>query len=247
MKIVIYILFLCFLFSCKKAEDRSCFKFAGEESELTHYVSNDIDTLYLQDDISYTLIGSNENKIVLTGGENLLNFVNVEFGNGKLTISNENKCKFLRSYDQQISAKVYIDTITYIHYQGSKEVVSQDTLRSSELRIDIFEGAGSMDLTLVNGYTSVTATQSHADFTIKGRTIYGHFHCKGNSYCDTRDFSVSSELYIKSYTVGKMLINADQTKLYTTIENSGNVEYVGNPVSITLNGDGSGELINLNN
>lgn len=247
MKEYLMILIILVFFSCEKAEDRVCFKSTGDHSERTINTLENIDSLNLYDDIYYTLQQSNETKVVLTGGKNLLAHIDVDFNNGNLTINNNNKCKFLRSYKNKIRAKIYVDSITYIYYEGAKELISKDTLRSKELRLLIRDGAGSTDLTLINGYTSATVTNGFGDFTLKGKTLYGFLSCSSNSYCDTRSFLVNNELVVKSNTVGKMLVNVNQSKLFATIHKSGNIEYVGDPTSIVLTNNGEGYLVDLNN
>lgn len=247
MKRYYFILIAILFFSCKKAEDRTCFKGTGDESERIIYTQEDVDTLFLYDDIYYTLEQSNETKVVLTGGENLLSHIDVEIQNGKLTMTNNNKCRFLRSYKNKIYATVFVDSVKYIHYEGVKEMKSKDTLFSNELRVYIRDGAGSTDLTLVNGYTSVTVTHGFGDFTLRGKSLYANLYCNTNSYCDTRSFQVANDLIVKSNTVGKMLINANNSKLFATIMESGNIEYVGIPFSTTLERNGKGKLIDLNN
>ncbi|WP_158276121.1 GIN domain-containing protein [Brumimicrobium oceani] len=234
-------------FSCKKANERICFKGTGEASERIVNSEMDIDTLYLYDNLYYQLIPSNESKVVLTGGENLLEHIEVDFNNGRLSVSNKNKCKFLRSFKNEIHAKIYVDSITYIYYEGSKELVSSDTLFSNELRLFIRDGAGSTNLTLRNGYTSATVTHGFGDFKLKGQTLSAYLSCSTNSYCDTRFFKVKNNLMVNSNTVGNMLVNASEANLFATILESGNIQYVGTPTSVSLESSGEGQLVDLNN
>lgn len=242
------LIFSTFLFfSCKKANERVCFKGTGEKSERIVNSEMEFDSLFLFDNLYYSLIPGNESKVVLTGGENMLEHIEVDFSDGKLSVSNKNKCKFLRSYKNEIHAKIYVNYITYIHYEGSKELKSLDTLHSGELRLIIRDGAGSTDLTLRNGYTSATVSHGFADFTLRGETQYAHLHCSTNSFCDTRSLKVTKELIVYSNTVGKMLVNASQAEFFATITQSGNIEYVGYPSMISLDAKGEGQLIDLNN
>ncbi|WP_159038554.1 GIN domain-containing protein [Brumimicrobium mesophilum] len=247
MKIYIGIIIVLAFLSCKKAEDRRCLKFVGEDAERIIETDLDIDSLFLSDDLYYSLAQGNETKIVLTGGENLLSHIDVRINNGGLSIENDNKCKFLRSYKNKINAKIYVDSITYIYYEGSKKLTSIDTLRSNELRLIIRDGAGSADLTLVNGYTSAIVSNGFGDITLRGKTNYGFLHCNSNGFCDARMLNVDGWLNVFSNTVGVMKINANETVLEATIKQSGNIEYVGTPISSTVHLEGSGKVISLNN
>lgn len=249
VKGIIKIAFLCgvaLLFSCKKAEDRACFKSIGEESTLTIPFASNIDSLYLNDNIFYTLVPGEEAKVEITGGKNLISFIDVHSDNGNLHIGNGNKCAFLRSYDYKIEAKVYVKDITFIEYRGSSELKSQDTLFSPELRLNIKDGAGDVNLTVVNGYTSAKITHGFGNLILKGSALTAFLSCNTNSYCDAREFHTTDKLTVTSNTVSEMLINADNIHLDARIHRKGNIRYVGTPSSIALNRTGTGQLIDIN-
>lgn len=235
------------LSSCKKASERSCFKSKGEDGTLELLVDQKIDSLKLYDDLYYTLVQSAESKVVLSGGENLLPHVEIVADNGNLFIRNKNKCNFLRSFKNKIHAFVYVDTIRAIHYEGSSELKSQDTLRSDELRLTITDGAGDVDLTLKNSYTSAVVTHGFGNFTLRGKTYSTFLNCNTNSYCDTRELISANWLIVNSNTVSNMLINANTNNLQAVIRQKGDIKYVGIPGTKTLERTGKGELIDLNN
>lgn len=235
------------LFSCKKAHERACFKGKGEEKTMDVSFDNDIDSLVLYDDLFYTLVQGKESKIVLSGGENLLSHIEVVSENRMLSIRNNNKCNFLRSFKNKIHATIYVDSIRSIYYEGSSELKSEGTLSSNELRLSITNGAGNVELTLKNGYTSAVVTHGFGNFILHGQTSDAFLNCNTNSYCDTRTFKVTNSLIVNSNTVSNMLINANTNRLETAIQQSGNVEYIGNPVTKTLIRSGKGQLIDLNN
>lgn len=244
---ILFLILMIGLFSCKKAQERSCFKGKGEEITTEVVIDTNIDSLILHDDIYYTLIPGKKSKVVLTGGENLLSFIDIYVEDGKLTIQNKNKCKFLRSLKNKIYASIYVDSITYIEYYGSRGLQNKDTLHSGELRLVITDGAGEVDLTLKNGYTSATVTYGVGNFILHGQTSIAYFNCSGNSYCDTRDFKIIQEVSVNSNTQANMLVNAGNTHLIAVIRQDGNIEYVGNPNDKILNRKGKGELIHLGN
>lgn len=245
VKLVLLVLVLG-IFSCKKADERSCFKKAGAEKVVSITFEEDIDSLFLNDDLFYTLIPGNKTKIELVGGENLLTFIEVSAKNGKLTVLNNNKCGFLRSYKHEIHAKIYIDSVTYIEYRGSSELKSKDTLFSNELRLEIKDGAGDVNLTVKNGYTSAVITHGFGNYILKGQTLIAFLNCNSNSYCDARGFTATESIFAYSNTVGDMLINADSVPLKAVILQSGNIKYIGAPNSKELIREGNGNLIDLN-
>lgn len=241
----IYIVAISFCaISCNKAEDRACLKFVGDET--TKVISlQKTDSLYLFDNLIYTLVPDTVNFIKLKGGENLLNHIEYSNYNEKLEVRNNNRCNFLRSYKKKIEAYIHVKEIKFIHFEGAEKLTNQDTLVSGELRLFIRDGAGPVDLTVDNGYLSVVVTHGWGDFTIHGRTTSAFLNCSTNSFCNTSDLEVISGLKVYSNTGGNMLVNAEGTYLNATIKRDGDILYKGDPNSIELSGDGDGELLKI--
>ena len=237
----------CFLFSCKKGYERSCFKSIGDFSEKLISIDGQIDSLFLYDNIEYTIEQGIQTKVELSGGKNLLPFIDVDFSENGVTIKNENKCRFLRSYKKSITAHITVDSLTFIHYEGSASLKTIDTLYTYEMRLFIRDGAGDVNLQLVNGYTNAIITHGVGNFVLSGSTTSAFFSCRSNSYCNTTDFNVNHYLSCNSNTVGDMVINANTDYLQTRIFGRGNIKYVGNPATIDNQEPGDGSLIDLNN
>lgn len=243
-KIIIPFLLLG-LFACKKPYERSCLKTKGDETSVTLHFNQHTDSLNLYDDFYYQLVQDDQKAgtIELKGGKNLLPFVDLTSGNGKMELHNDNKCKFLRSFQNKIYATIYVDSVTYIYYEGTRELTCKDTLRSNELRFVMKEGNGTAHLIVKNGYTSASITNGVGDFTLKGRTISAYIYCRSNSYCDASDFTCSDKLIVNSMTAGTMKVNADNAQFEAHIIRDGDIHYKGTPTSLTLQKTGSGKLI----
>jgi len=243
---LIFLLAVFTLVSCKKAEDRACLKFNGDEIIRKIPISQGVDSLFLNDDLFYTLVPSTESKVVLRGGENMLNHIDIVSGNGKLTVSNHNKCRFLRSYKHKIFAEIHVDGITFIEFFGSRELKSEGKLLSNELRIHVRDGAGELDLEIENGYTSVVYGSGYGNFFLRGEVLHCYIHCNSNTYGDTRNLLVKESLKVVSNTAGNVWVNADSTHFSADILYKGNVGYVGTPITTDVTIQGKGKLINLN-
>lgn len=233
------------LFSCKKAHERACFKVKGDINTTEVFFDGIVDSLELHDDIYYTLIPGKDAKVVLTGGENLLPFVDINSTNKKLTIRNKNKCKFLRSQKNKIYATIYVDSITSIEFFGSRDLHNEGTLHSDELRLMITDGAGEVNLVLKNAYTAATVSNGVGNFTLSGQTATAFLYCSSNSYCDTRNFKVTQKLIVNSNTQANMLVNADNTHLNAVLQQNGDIGYIGNPTDKIVTKKGNGNLIAL--
>lgn len=240
-----YYLFILFLtitvFSCKKSEDRSCFKFVGDHSTKTISLGK-TDSLYLHDNIIYTLVPDTVNFVELKGGKNLLNHIECLSYDEKLEVRNNNKCNFLRSYKKKVEAFIHVKEIRYIHYEGTESLINEDTLKSGELRLVIRDGAGPVELTVENGYMSAAVTHGWGDFTLHGTAYSAFLNCSTNSFCNTTNLSVETSLKVYSTTGGNMMVNAEGTNFHATIKRDGNIYYKGVPNSIEIEDYGDGEV-----
>lgn len=68
MRLILFISISIILFSCKKAEDRTCWKSAGDETKLEVSLES-FDKLFLREHIVYELVQDSLNKLVITGGD----------------------------------------------------------------------------------------------------------------------------------------------------------------------------------
>jgi hypothetical protein len=100
--------------SCKKAEDRSCWKSAGKMADLVISV-NDFTKLTLNENMCFEIIQDSLNKIELTGGENLLTKIQVQqASDGSIDIKNLNSCNFFRYNSDPILVKIHIKNLNLL-------------------------------------------------------------------------------------------------------------------------------------
>jgi hypothetical protein len=107
----------------------------------------------------------------------------------------------------------------------------------------IRDGAGSVNLHVNQGYTSIVVTHGYGDFTVKGKSVIAFLNCFTNSYCDATEFNVSDRLVVSSNTQGDMHVKADGIKLEAQTFRGGNIISRGVPSELEYEQHGSGELI----
>jgi hypothetical protein len=243
--IVALSLIILFISACKKPEDRRCWKTAGKEIEMTLPVAP-FSKLFLHEHIEFVLVQDSIEKVVLTGGENLLNRISVTVSDGLLDIKNENKCAFFRSYDKKVKAEIHFKGIENIHYEGSESLTNKGKLNFSWLTLLVRDGAGPVNLNF-DAYV-VIATVSHGwgDFTFSGSVNYANLNVWSNGFCNTYGLKVKDSISVVSTTQGPVHINADQAKLKAETNGSGNIYYRGTPSSIAFHKYALGDLINDN-
>ena len=247
MKLVVYLFgFILFVTSCKKPEERSCWKSAGKISDTVIYVT-DFTKLSLNENLSYELIQDSLNKIEIHGGKNLLSHIQVEqTSDGSIEIKNLNKCNFLRYNSAAVLIKIHVKNLSYLAYRGTKTLISPDTLRMSNFQFFMNDGAGSINLKL-NITNSLLGYISHGagDFKLAGIANKATFNIMTQGSCDTRNLKIQNSISIVSNANAPCYINAENATLKAEITGQGDIFYQGIPTSIISHITNVGKLIKL--
>lgn len=240
------LLIMPIFFSCKKAEDRTCFKSTGDEISIVKSLGS-FDKMELNELIEYVLVQDVENKIILTGGKNLLNKIEVNVSDNLLTVKNTNKCNFLRSYKKKVTAEIHFVNLVDLNYLGTENLTNLDTLQLQNFNLSMIHGSSaSVFLTLNAVSVRAIVSGGYGDFTFKGNTNYANFIVNSNGYCDTYDLNILDSLTAVSNTMGIMKINSNMVGLRAEIKSGGDIWYKGIPVINSYNRYGKGELVDKN-
>jgi hypothetical protein len=242
-----HLIVFLFLFSlgCQKAADRQCMKTAGEESERL-VVPPTFNKLKINEHIKVVLVQDTIEKIVLRGGENLLNFIDIQLEEGFLVFTNTNTCNFLRSYKKKVTAEIHFKSLINLHFEGTEQLSNVGKLNLDWFTLLIRDGAGPVNLTLDAQLIDATIAHGWGDFTLKGSVNRGIFDIRSNGYCNTYGLTVTDSLTVVSKTQGQIKVNSNNAKLKAQIETNGDILYKGTPTFIELNRIGSGQLIDDN-
>lgn len=241
--IILFVLTSFFLGSCKKAENRSCFKSIGKNTEKTIEIPS-FDKLFLKEHIEYLLIQDSTDKLVIKGGENLVNFINWSIDDdGVLYIENKNKCNFLRKLDQIITCEIHFTSLSNIQFEGTEPMKNIDTLNVPYFVMMIRDGAGSVNLTVKSLIINADISHGWGDYTLSGTTDYARISARSNGYCDVQNLKIKDSVFVSSETVGKIILNADGIPLNGEIKSFGDIWYYGNPTSISVKEISTGKLI----
>lgn len=243
---IVAIWILLVLFSCKKPEDRRCVKSIGEEA-VKEIETDQFDRVYLKEHIHYVLVQDTVEKVVIKGGKNLLNFIDVQVIDGRLEIKNENKCSFLRRYDREVEVEIHFKELINIHYEGTETLTNKGTLELGWLVVLIRDGAGPVNLNFNADAVFTTISHGWGDFTYSGSVGYANLNVKSNGYCDTYGLQIEDSITVVSNTPGTVKVNTNNAILKAEIGGAGDIWYKGSPVGDPiLYRYGTGELINKN-
>lgn len=241
--IILFVLTFFFLGSCKKAENRSCFKSIGKNTEKTIELTS-FDKLFLKEHIEYLLIQDSTDKLVIKGGENLVNFINWSIDDdGVLYIENKNKCNFLRKLNQIIICEIHFTSLSNVQFEGTEPMKNIDTLNVPYFVMMIRDGAGSVNLTLKSLIINSDISHGWGDYTLSGTTNYARISARSNGFCDVQNLKIKDSVFVSSETVGKIILNANEIPLSAEIKSFGDIWYYGNPTSISVKELSTGKLI----
>jgi hypothetical protein len=229
--------------SCSKSPVLDCFKSTGKITQTERIVS-DFHTIVLRDNIDLQLRQSDQNKLVLEAGNNLMSKIYTDVSNsGVLEIKNENRCNWVRSYDKPIT--VYLDFVKLdtLVYRSVGNVTNEDTIRADTLVVEVNEGAGRIELK-VDTYKILTNLHyGTADITTSGKTVVSLVYLAGFGMIDNSQL-IANHIYLNNKSSNDIFINAITT-IEATIENIGDIYYLGNPGSVSVEKLGPGNLIKL--
>lgn len=234
------------LISCKKAEDRNCFKSTGDpatkEIELAGF-----EKLYLGPHLQYVLVQDTVNKVVLSGGKNLLNLVETSVDDQyMLSVRNNNKCNFLRDYDKVITVEIHFKKIYNILFEGTHELTCPFPIQSDYFTLVIRDGAGKLNLNL-NAYELHTeVTYGWGNFDLSGNVNYLNLDIGGDGFGSTYGMNVSDSIVVVSNTTETVMVNANGCRLHAQTLSSGDIWYKGYPSGVIFSTYGTGELIDKN-
>lgn len=240
----LFLLMTLLVFSCKKPENRTCFKLLGPETSKEIPLAS-FDRLDLREHVEFVLIQDSLDKVVLKGGKNLLNLVEVNSSGGLLTIENKNRCGFLRNAKKVVVAEIHFTELINIRFTGTESLTSKGTIHTDYFTFYSRDGAGNVSLDLDAIEIDAEANHGWCSFTFTGKTQFARICAKSNSYCDVSGLLVSDSLYVASETVGDIKVNADNLLLRGYITESGNILYKGMPLGVDVLLNGTGQVRSL--
>lgn len=229
--------------SCQKTPVLDCFIGTGnivkEERQLGQF-----QTIVLKDNMNLILQKSNTNSLVVEAGSNLMGKIVTEVENDSvLTIRNDNRCNWVRSFDEPLNVYVNFQQLDILEYRSIGNVTNVDTLRVDSLCIDVREGAGKIKLLIKSPLVYCNLHYGTADIVLSGKADLAYVFGDGFGRIDNRDFTVN-QVYVTNKSSNDMFLNAN-LRLGATIENIGNIYYRGNPPEIELQQLSSGQLIKM--
>ena len=235
-------LFALIICSCQKSGNRKCFKSLGKIKIETRDATR-FDFIYLYDNINLILTQDTFHSIKIEAPENLINFVKTDFSGKELTIKNENKCNFLRSYKYEINVYASFVNLENIYFMGAGKISSTNTIKTSQLILNLWDASGSLDLSVETILSRCNMHTGPGDIKLKGLAATSFFYSNGNGFMHLEDF-VCQYSNVQNKGTGDFFVNV-QKEMSVIITSTGSVFYTGNPIITNSETTGKGELLKI--
>ncbi|TXG38548.1 head GIN domain-containing protein [Seonamhaeicola maritimus] len=246
MKILRFTVFTFLIFACDSENANDCFQKTGTiiQQEIT---VDSFDKILVNRDIELIIKDGVAQKVVVETGKNLMNDVTVEVIGGKLILTDNNLCNYVRDYG---ITKVYITSpnITEIRSSTQYDISSDGVLTYPSLTV-LSEDFGAPDTFIVGNFrmqvdnnTFRLVFNNLSNCFISGSTNNLHVSfAAGNSRFEGRNL-VAQKVQLWNRSSNDMIVNPQQ-EIKGIISSTGNVIAVNTPAIIDIEELYKGRLI----
>jgi len=236
-----FIVLVLLFFSCKKAEDKTCFKSYGDPAAIEIPLDS-VSEFRLYKNITYHVYQDTMRKLIVKGGENMIKHVLVENDSSILSITNENNCNFLRDFDKKTIVEIHYPFYSKIYSEANDSLIFMNTIVADLLYIEQAQGGAGVRIDVDVNHIVMLASLGVANFVISGSTNYADLRVQTNASGDARNL-VANHYLVYNNSTGDIYVDLDSADAGVTIKGTGNVIYSGTPDSLNLVKTGDGDLI----
>lgn len=227
--------------SCTKSDPTDCFKSTGAETTVTRSTGI-FDKIILNDNVNLVLTQSSSQSISIKGGKNLLKKVKTDINDGALNIENQNSCNWMRSFDKEITVYVNVNQLHEIEYNGSGDISCTNTIISDSLKLNVWEGAGNVDIKVETERNFIYFHIGTADINYSGVCHLSYVTLSSFGPIKAENLQ-SAFTYIANNGSNNCYIQAN-TRIEANIGGLGDIYYRGDP-EIIINKTGEGNMIKM--
>jgi hypothetical protein len=239
INVIFFLIGLIFSSSCKKENMCDCLKSTGDIITEVRSVS-DFTTIEVYKNVNVILTQDVVNSLSVEAGEHLMSNIKTEVNSGVLTISNDNVCNWVRSYEKKINVSVHVKNLGVIRHYGSETISSANEITTDGIDLNLWS-SGIIDMKL---NTAQSFTHQHVgagDIKLSGYSRYSYTYNASGGFQYLQNMN-SDTCIVDQRGPGDVKVNVNR-KLSVSISGVGNVFYSGNPLQVESNISGSGKLI----
>ncbi|MBE9466817.1 MAG: DUF2807 domain-containing protein [Bacteroidetes bacterium] len=237
-KIFLLILLFFTVNSCKKD---NCILNSGKLVKK-EFILDDFSQLEINKYFNVYITDDTINKIVIEGGENLLENIETQIQNSILTLKNNNKSYWLKKYDK---INIYLSTssLTHITINEPSTLFSTNCIKRNSFGIEVRADIAKVNVNVDCNNFSLTIYDSTGDYVVKGSTKECFIYSRGTSLIHA-DSLFSNNMEIINCSACDAFINVNKKLIYNIIR-KGNIYYLGDADDIKGEVSSSGKLIKL--
>ncbi len=228
-----YFILLCiviFAASCTKENRWECIKRTGTTT-IEKRKLNDFTLMDINGNFNIILIQDTINEASIETGKNLMPMIQTDVSNGRLTLRNDNRCNWTRSYADEIKIYLHIKDMYQIHVNSCCTISNTDTIKLNDFFIEVAQNSVShINLTLDTKNFQFAQHSGSGTYIFKGITEYSYYYQKGAGQINATNFKATTT-HVVNKSSGDVHVQV-LWKLIIEYTGSGNVYYKGNPTEI---------------
>ncbi|MEM9143070.1 MAG: head GIN domain-containing protein [Bacteroidota bacterium] len=237
MKTIPVFLVLILCFSLGHAQWNKKVKGSGNVVTLER-TTDDYEGISASGFYDITLIAGKEGNITLKGEDNILDHIETYVQGGILVIKREKGYNLAPSRGLGVLITVPVDEIDQIRLSGSGNLIGKQTLRTRNLDIQV-SGSKQIDLDIEARAISI-ATSGSSNIDMKGQCDEFKVQSSGSSNIRAYELDVDeASLALSGSSNVQVFVNE---AILSRVSGSGNVQYRGNPDTVTSQISGSGSV-----
>jgi hypothetical protein len=243
LKLLYIILFggLWFLQSSCLKEDSRCITQTGASIYDEREITNPIDSIVLDGDVNLHITKGDKYRLYLKAGEKLLPGLQTTQTGRLLTISDENQCDFLRDMGAPVDIYLTLPSLRYLKVKSSGIIETIGRFKSDSLVVESWGGGGYLFLDIDVVHCWIYQHGGNVDFTIKGSATFNYIYWISYAPIDCSQLETGySHIVHKGSNNIKIKVN---NVLHAEIHSIGDIVYTGNPGSIGIISNGTGNVI----
>lgn len=185
-----------------------------------------------------SLIDGEEGQLVLTGEDNILDYIETEVKGGTLVIKSKDNKNLIPSQGKTVSIIIPVDEIDRIRLSGSGNFIGKKTLKTDDLDLQV-SGAKNIDLSVEAADISL-ATSGSSNIRLAGNGEELKIRSSGSSNVKAYGLEVDeAHLELSGSSDVELTVNES---LISRVSGSGNIRYRGNPEKVRSQISGSGAV-----
>jgi len=228
------------LSTCQKDHMFDCFTSTGKT--VTEYrIPGTFNTINLKNSIDLILYPDTTPFINVTAGQHIIDGIITELEGNTLYIRNENKCNWVRTFENTYTVTIGMRDLVDIEYFGSGEIRCMDTIRSNEFTFNSWNGSGSVHLLMNCETTRINNSAGRTDIHAAGSSGVSYVYIHDTALLEAGNL-ISGYTFIRNTSTGDCTVNVEK-ELEAELKSFGNIYYSGSPYRVVEKRSGEGKLI----